>query len=356
MEQNVSPYKRSDEVDLRELVQTIWTSRLLIISTTLVMTCIAAGYAFLSDPVYEASVQTLPPTVSDLSSYNLGTQLTGAAISGITKQVNAFASLSTGIKELKPEAAYKAFLQRLTSGAIRQQFFDQIYLPDHMARSDKVSREQLWSHLKKNLKITIPTKPGDFEAKVTIEGTDQKTIANWANSYVSLATKATQKDYLSDLASEIAVRNKGIGDQIATLRKVALITRLNQIKRLKDALNVAESIGQETPPNSGNLLTSYSGETMYLRGTKALHAELNILEKRNSDDPYIEYMPDLLKKQALLKGIDLSTERLSVATIDRAAITPEAPIKPKKGLALGLGIILGGMLGIFIALIRRKFK
>lgn len=51
----------SDEIDLRELACTLWAQKALIIVCTVVITALAAAYAFLSTPVYETEVQTLPP-------------------------------------------------------------------------------------------------------------------------------------------------------------------------------------------------------------------------------------------------------------------------------------------------------
>src|SRR3546814_12004854 len=74
----------SDEIDLRELFCTLWNAKWLIIAITFVVSCAAAGYAFLSTPIYETRVQTLPPTPSGLASYNMAKQLSGPAISGVT--------------------------------------------------------------------------------------------------------------------------------------------------------------------------------------------------------------------------------------------------------------------------------
>ncbi|MOA51848.1 hypothetical protein D3C78_1750450 [compost metagenome] len=43
-------------------------------------------------------------------------------------------------------------------------------------------------------------------------------------------------------------------------------------------------------------------------------------------------------------------------TLDSAAEVPETPIKPKKLLIFAIGLILGGMLGIFIALVRSMLR
>ena len=55
---------------------------------------------------------------------------------------------------------------------------------------------------------------------------------------------------------------------------------------------------------------------------------------------------------SFLKTVEVRPENVSVFTLDSAAEVPETPIKPKKSLIVALGIVLGGMLGVFIALVR----
>ncbi|WP_460873864.1 LPS O-antigen chain length determinant protein WzzB [Paralcaligenes ginsengisoli] len=362
MENQIPPnHSQQDEVDLFDLIQALWSAKLLIFIVTLLVTCVAAAYAFLSTPVYQADVQALPPTANDLSSYNIGSQLTGAPISGITTGLvingTTQVAVPNSIRELSPKEAYSTFLQHLASQTVRQQFFEQLYLPAHHAQQTSVSKERLWKQLNKDLKVITPQKPTDIEAKISIDGTNPKTLAEWANAYVAIAANAAKKELMADLAGEIHVRQKSITEQIAAVRKIALIVRQNRIQHLNDAIEVAESVGllQNSAPVGPHVNPFLANQT-YLLGAKALRAELNILSQRKSDDPYIPELPDLLKKQALLNSVDLNPDHLSVATIDRAATAPEEPIKPKKALTLILGVILGGILGVFIALVRRKLK
>jgi capsular polysaccharide biosynthesis protein len=44
--------------------------------------------------------------------------------------------------------------------------------------------------------------------------------------------------------------------------------------------------------------------------------------------------------------------RLKLVTIDKQALEPLSPIKPKKALVLAMGLVLGGILGVLIALVR----
>lgn len=49
-------------------------------------------------------------------------------------------------------------------------------------------------------------------------------------------------------------------------------------------------------------------------------------------------------------------DKLNLVRIDQVAVEPTSPIKPKKSLIVALGIVLGGMLGVFAALIRSMIR
>ena len=55
-----------DEIDLFELIQSLWKEKVLIIGITAVITLIGGGVAFSIHPTYEASVKMLPPSQSDV--------------------------------------------------------------------------------------------------------------------------------------------------------------------------------------------------------------------------------------------------------------------------------------------------
>lgn len=365
MEQSHTRATQSEQIDLRKLMYALWRQKLLIVLCTIIVAGIAAAYALLSAPIYEASVQTLPPTASDLASYNAASQLTGAAVHGIIGSSSETAP--PGIAAITPENAYASFLRQLTSEAVRQRFFQQYYLPIHGEPSNPASVELTWKALNNDLTITTPKSTSDSVAKLTLQGEDPRTIADWANYYVQLAATRSRQELLENLKGEVQVRKQGVADQIAALRMVAQTIRTDRITRLQNALHIAQSIGLEEPPVGTPLIsvgehgtteadTYANGAMTYLRGAKALRAELEQLNKRESDDAYITGLPSLLKKQALLNSIDLNPTSLAVATIDREAIAPVEPVKPKKLLVLVVGVILGGMLGISLALLLYVFK
>ena len=83
--------------------------------------------------------------------------------------------------------------------------------------------------------------------------------------------------------------------------------------------------------------------------------EVEILREREGEDLYLTNLAELREEAARLKGIKLDTDRLRLVRLDQPALDSSKPIKPKNALILALGFVLGGMLGVFVALIRIVF-
>jgi LPS O-antigen subunit length determinant protein (WzzB/FepE family) len=112
---------------------------------------------------------------------------------------------------------------------------------------------------------------------------------------------------------------------------------------------VAPKIGNETP--------------LYLRGYVALEKEMIILESRKSHESFIpqlaaieDFKLQLLQDKAAARADELlaitpiGTEQFSAAVYDLASVAYTS--KTKSALVLALAVVLGGMLGIFVLLIR----
>lgn len=352
MHKPVSPHETpSDEIDLRDLILTLWASRVMIILITLLALAVAAVYAYTSTPVYETQAQTLPPPASGLESYNSAHQMTGPAAKLVSQDVR----ISDAIPALSPDAAYQLFVRHASSVSLRQDFFQEYILPD--ASDDgtpgQAAQGSLWQQFNSGLTITVPN---NNLMRLSLQGQNPERIADWLNAYLAMAISRTQAELSENLASAVNQHRTSLDEQALALRARKLREREHEIARLEEALALAESIDLEEPSSVGSLMASYSGETTYMRGARALRSELEILRNRQSDDPFIEELPVIFKLLELLKNIDLSPDSITVATIDAPAHIPQHPIKPRKSLILALGLVLGGMLGIFIALIRQMFR
>lgn len=90
---------------------------------------------------------------------------------------------------------------------------------------------------------------------------------------------------------------------------------------------------------------------MYMRGTKALRAEIRALEERTSDDPFIPALRNLQEKQAMYSTLKLDVNKVAVFRQDGVAEVPDDPVRPKKGILLVLGALSGLVWGVMIAFI-----
>ena len=98
----------SDEIDLFALFQSMWERKLLIALVTSISVVIAASYAFMSKPVYEAKVYLLPPTINEIAEFNYGRTKEA--------QLTAFT-----VKDV-----YGVFLRNLQAESLRRDFYTQI--------------------------------------------------------------------------------------------------------------------------------------------------------------------------------------------------------------------------------------
>lgn len=330
---------RTNEIDLFELVAALWAQRLLIIAVALVGALAAAAYAFLSKPVYEARVYLQPPTLNGIADFNYG-RTVGAELTPFT------------ITDV-----YAVFTRNLQSESLRRAFFNQVYLPSLSPSEREGSQDLLYADFLKKLMIGLPTKEQPDRYSVVARGEDPAHATAWVKDFAARAGAAAEKEMISNTTREAEVRARNLGQQIATLQETENRIRQDSITRLREALAIAEAIGLQNPPLiSGNLSAEVSagmdGHLDYMRGSKALRAEIQNLETRKSDDPFIGNLRALQIKQSFYKDLQVSPDNVSVYRQDGPIEQPDRPIKPKKALIIFLGLFLGGVLGFTIALIR----
>lgn len=333
--------RASDEIDLVELVKQLWMQKWLIVGCTLLITALAAAYAFLSAPTYQATAGVMPPRLSDISGYNLGRS-------------------EAKLKEFTIEDVYAIYKRNLLSDSLKRQFFDEIYLPSLSAEDSGTAKDTLWDRFNSDFNVQAPdakNNPDYFVVKV--EGKTPDVVAEWANHYVEMAADKSEKGMRTNQLTEIGIKEQSLSKQIDALRLTAEKRRNDRIARLQEALVVADAVGYDSPQvtpgktsSDGDFAEFMDGNLMYMRGAKAVKAELAVLEKRTNDDPFIVELRGIENQMDFLRKIDVNPDNVSVFTFDSPALVPETPVAPKKMLILALGLILGAMLGVLIGLVR----
>lgn len=328
----------SGDIDLVALLMNFWGQKWLILLVTFIVASGAAFYAYTSKPVYQARVTVLPPALSDIAGFNVAR------------------GSKSGLPVFKVDDIYDVFVRNLGSEESRRQFFRDVYLPTLSEVQRSGSQDGLYRAFNQMLSVK-PPKKNETGHTVTVEGGDPARAAEWVKQYLNQVTGQSLTDMLQNTQREVEIKRKQIRQEINTLRDYAKTRRNDRLVKLKEALAVAEKVGLEKPPvisgsTEQQLSAFMDGDLMYMRGTKALRAEIEALEKRASDDPFIPSLRNLEEQYNYFVELQVSPESVAIFRQDGPVITPDAPIKPRKLMILALGTILGGMLGVFIAMIR----
>lgn len=332
-----------DEIDLFELLQSLWQQKVLIVIITAAITALAVLYALTATPIYKSQASLVQPRAYAIQGYNEG-------------RLEAFRS--TGVKELSVGDVYGVFKTNLNSLQLRTAFFEEVYVPSLSAEEQENSRESLL----RQFNAILSVKQGDPKDNpnfyvVSVELDDPATAADWVQQYIERAIAATKLELENNIAAEQKLHIDALTVQTNSLLETAKKKREDQVNVLKEALYIAESIGLENAsPQSDKASLGgnryIDNDLIYTRGAKTLRAQLAVLEARTSDEPFIAGFRELNTRLELLQAFQLDDSNVAVVLIDEIAEVPSKPIKPNKKMIVAVGIVLGGMLGVFTALIR----
>lgn len=326
---------QNDEIDLFELIFNLWKEKWIIILLTILATAGAVAYALLAVPSYQAKAGVLAPQVRDIVELNKG-------------DGEYLPNVSTG-------EAYNRFLRALQSVELKNQFYEQVFLPSLTEEEKELTREALRRKFNTMVSIKEGEKKGYYEVSVVH---DNAAIAQeWANLYINAAGQLAKAHLLQDRVAEIRHKQETLTTDIELRRSRAKDEREYEITRLEEALNIANAIGIEEPLKPEGKSTadgaSYVDRNLlYMRGAKALSSQLELLKNREDDDAFIPGLPKLLSDLKFYNSITINADAISLFTFDAPAEMPETPVKPKKKLIVIIGFLLGGMLGVGVALLR----
>ena len=343
MRNNHAEPRPNDDVDLIEVIQGLWQQKWLILTFVTLFALVGGAYAFLSKPVYEAKAFVIPPSQKDIANLNYG---------------------RTNESELAPYSVkyvYEVFLRNLQAESLRRDFFEEYYLPSLNETERGGSQDGLYERFSKNLTIALADKNSPDRFLLAMRGNDPAKAVEWAEAYIDKARILAVGELVENVNREAEVRARNLAHQISALRENGEHVRQDLIIQLREALRIAEAIGLEKPPIiSGNLSGEVSanmvGELTYIRGSKALLAEIKNIEERKLDDPFIKNLRALQMKYSFYKDLTVKPDDVAVFRIDGPIEAPDKPVKPKKALVLVVAILLGGVIGVFVALFRTLYR
>lgn len=405
--------KSAPEIDLFELTHSLWQQKKLIAATTVLAGVMALCYALFTSPVYQTSSLLRPAAINELDALNRSEVYklppsdallkVGSALESYDIRLNYFRTHQDLFKPLEKqgislEQSFELFNRdaiKLTLPAPNKADSLSPFIKLELTYPDTVNGVEILNgfveyainnqreQISADLKVIINNRLRELEAKINAARSSYRT---------------EKEGEIATLLEDDTQHRAQLEDELKALRLELKIERDARIAQLSEAISIARSLGYTQPTTPMSIANSAQGSStrqmrteitaqnipLYFMGSQVLEAERAALLKRTTDDFTDERIAKTIKKLKLLevnrqvemlskrsnedlflKDIDplraevvrlgnLNTDmsRLGLASIDRKAQTPTDPIKPKKALIVGLGVLLGLLAGLCIATAR----
>jgi chain length determinant protein (polysaccharide antigen chain regulator) len=330
-----------EDFEFQRFVRAIFRQKFIVIGFAFLGAVLAASYAFLASPVYEAKAFVMPPSQSDISNFNYGRMRESELAPFTVKDV------------------YDIYTRFLQAESLRLDFFSNVYVPSLPSEEQKKSRDVLYSKFSEVLRVIPPLRENSDRFTVVVQTSNPQKAKEWVAEYVVRAGELAKNELIKNVSIESEVRARNLEQQINSAREKSSKAREDSIVRLSEALQIAESIGLEKPPSitvsQSVIAGGEAGQLTYMRGSKALKAEIESLQARGSDDPFTDRLRDLQERYNFFKSLKTEAASVSVYRQDGVVELPDNPVKPNKALILVLGVIVGLIAGIAFVLLRGLF-
>lgn len=410
---NANIHVANDEIDLVQLVAALWKQKVLIVVVTALVGLLGVAYALLATPYYSVQSVLRPAAIKDLDELNhLGIyELTpkqalaqvGVALESYDIRLGFFRDNQPLFADLaQPGRSLEQTFEAFNDKAFK------------LLQPDPKKLESTTPYV--GIQLTYPAGLDGVEVvngfvQYSINNVRQQIAAdletlignrlNQLEAQMAAARasyEASKEVEIAKLTEADALKRAQLNDELAALRQQLKTRRDNRINQLNEAIRIATSLGivkPTTPSSLGAAQITSQGSVirtevnnqqvpLYFMGSDALEAERKALQARRSDDftePRIAEIGRELKllehnrniemlnsrenedlflknlagwreEAARLRAMQLDAGSLKLVSVDQHAVEPSAPIKPKKAMIVALALVLGGMLGVFIALIR----
>ena len=407
----------SDEIDLAALFRSLWEQKLLIVLVTALVGIMAAAYAFLATPEYQVQSVLRPAAIKDLDAlsrtgvYKLtpaqAMKRVGATLESYDTRLEFFRANQGLFEALRqPDRSLEQTFERFNQEAFRMLLPDpkkasnlSAYVGIQLTYPQDVDGVALVNGLVE-YSFQIERERIAADLAVVIQNRLNQLDAQMAAARASY--EASKEAKIAKLLEADSLKRADLQDELKALRQQLKTRRDNRVAQLDEAVRIAKALGISKPATPSSLgegervtqgsviRTEVNNQQipLYFMGSEALEAERNallqrrsddftepriaqiakelqllannrqieVLNKRENEDLFLKDLANWREEAARLRNLDVDVSNLKLVSIDQVALEPLRPIKPKKALILALGLVLGGMLGLFIALLRNMLR
>lgn len=402
-----------------ETLLIIWRSKWQVFFMTALFAAAALAYAFFVPPVYQAQTVLKPVTNNGLDALNVSgiysltpeeaLQQVGASLESyetrfaffknnlflfdayigedetLEQSFVKFSERALSLKKAEGKQSDNSFIPFVE---LKLLYSNETEGPKLLNELVRFAIEQEKTKLKNNLQILVRNRLQKIQSELL-----ELRVAYSAGKDAKIA-KLVENDTLRKLQLE---------DELSTLRSSLKSNRENRIKQLTEAITIAQDLGLKKPATPTTLSENRSDDNvgsivrteinnhelpLYFLGTDVLIAERKALSARKSDDFTSEriveikrelqllssnrevevlksrqdedlFLAEYASKQsqkARLESLKVDVGAIDLVSIDQLATQSSKPIKPHKSLILAIGVLIGGLSGVFFVLFRSTLQ
>ncbi|WP_262415363.1 Wzz/FepE/Etk N-terminal domain-containing protein [Vibrio sp. SCSIO 43132] len=356
--QMTNNYQQNDEIDLRELCQSIWEGKLVVFASTALVAIVALLYALLAQEWWTSKAKVALPQLYNLAEYEK--QVSQFQPIFDVYQEDGTVLVSEKLDPLRdPEILFAQFIQAFNSSNNKKLFLSSNpefveYLKQYDEDEDKEYLDKFYSLWFENILADKENKKSDDHVyELSFTAKTQESSALNLQDYVRFVKLKTHESALRNLQSIVDAKQDELHLQKRILVSQAESRIEVEIESAEYALRMAVAANVISP-----IQTNSDKERFHIDlGVKALKEKVEVLRSIKNlgvIEPRLQQVQaklDLLGKLKINNDIQFDNFRL----LDDIT-KPDSRDKPKRILIVLLGIILGMFLGIGIVLVRTAFK
>lgn len=346
----------TDEIDLVQLVRTLWQEKLLIALITIVFAIAGVAYALTAQEWWTAKAKVIQPQITDFA--QLQREISAFQPAFDIYQADGTVLVSTQLQDVADaEVLFKHFINGFNSLENKKAFLTnngdfQQFLTENNVTSEEDTDRALENWFDKITAQQASKQEADTFV-INLQATTSNSSFDMLKQYIDFVSAKVYNDTLANVQALVSAKEYELKQQLKVLRSQASSYLQVEKERTQYALNIASAADVNQPvQNLGD------NEIFAINlGAKALAAKVNALESVKNLSVVEPRIQQVEARLSLLQGTELD-KNIKFKTY-RFLENVEKPVtkdKPKRSLIVVIATLLGGMLGVAFVLIRSAFR
>ncbi len=336
-EQNLRTY--DDEIDLVELIASLWRGRVQVLVVMFIALLVAVGYLLVKPSEYIVEAQVSHPNSLGLAELVV---LTLESSDDLSASSENFYS---------PKEVFVTAQRELVSRATQREFV--LSVNESMEGANEPLKFDSFSG---GLEV-VPQKVGKAVTGlflVRLRCQDEEWCAGLVNDYVDFVHNKVRGALVADMLSLLSSEARRAEESMSQLRQNHRQAVGDGLKKLDGMIGVARDMGWAEP--NSLILASDKALPRYYEGYRVLEGDKARMAAQLDDEAFIA---GLRPKQRRLRSIESDVSRIaevktkvSVLNVVDYAYPTGKSVAPNKKLVVILALMLGAMVGVVSVFIR----